>query len=53
MREVCTKHGIVLIFDEIQSGLGRTGKMWAGENWKTIPDIMCLAKGLAGEFPLV
>ncbi len=52
MREVCTKHGIVLIFDEIQSGLGRTGKMWAGENWKTIPDIMCLAKGLAGGVPI-
>jgi acetylornithine/LysW-gamma-L-lysine aminotransferase len=52
MREVCTKHRIVLIFDEIQSGLGRTGKMWAGENWKTIPDIMCLAKGLAGGVPI-
>jgi acetylornithine/LysW-gamma-L-lysine aminotransferase len=52
MREVCTKHGIVLIFDEIQSGLGRTGKMWAGENWKITPDVMCLAKGLAGGVPI-
>jgi LysW-gamma-L-lysine/LysW-L-ornithine aminotransferase len=52
MREVCTKHGIVLIFDEIQSGLGRTGKMWAGENWKVTPDVMCLAKGLAGGVPI-
>jgi acetylornithine/LysW-gamma-L-lysine aminotransferase len=52
MREVCTKHGIVLIFDEIQSGLGRTGKMWAGEHWKTIPDIMCLAKGASGGVPI-
>jgi LysW-gamma-L-lysine/LysW-L-ornithine aminotransferase len=52
MREVCTRHGIVLIFDEIQSGLGRTGKMWAGENWKITPDVMCLAKGLAGGVPI-
>jgi acetylornithine/LysW-gamma-L-lysine aminotransferase len=52
MREVCTKHKIVLIFDEIQSGLGRTGKMWAGEHWKTVPDIMCLAKGVAGGVPI-
>ena len=52
MREVCTKHGIVLIFDEIQSGLGRTGKMWAGEHWNTIPDIMCLAKGTSGGVPI-
>jgi acetylornithine/LysW-gamma-L-lysine aminotransferase len=52
MRDVCTKHGIVLIFDEIQSGLGRTGKMWAGENWKVTPDVMCLAKGLAGGVPI-
>ena len=52
MREVCTNHGIVLIFDEIQSGLGRTGKMWAGEHWKTIPDIMCLAKGASGGVPI-
>jgi LysW-gamma-L-lysine/LysW-L-ornithine aminotransferase len=52
MREACTRHGIVLIFDEIQSGLGRTGKMWAGENWKITPDVMCLAKGLAGGVPI-
>lgn len=52
MREVCTRHKIVLIFDEIQSGLGRTGKMWAGEHWKTVPDIMCLAKGIAGGVPI-
>jgi acetylornithine/LysW-gamma-L-lysine aminotransferase len=52
MREICTKHGIVLIFDEIQSGLGRTGKMWAGEHWKTVPDIMCLAKGASGGVPI-
>ena len=52
MRELCTKHKIILIFDEIQSGLGRTGKMWAGEHWKTVPDIMCLAKGIAGGVPI-
>jgi acetylornithine/LysW-gamma-L-lysine aminotransferase len=52
MRELCTKHQIILIFDEIQSGFGRTGKMWAGEHWKTVPDIMCLAKGIAGGVPI-
>jgi [amino-group carrier protein]-gamma-(L-lysyl/L-ornithyl)-L-glutamate aminotransferase len=52
MREVCTKHNIILIFDEIQSGFGRTGKMWAGEHWKSVPDIMCLAKGIAGGVPI-
>jgi LysW-gamma-L-lysine/LysW-L-ornithine aminotransferase len=52
MREVCTKHKIILIFDEIQSGFGRTGKMWAGEHWKTVPDMMCLAKGIAGGVPI-
>jgi acetylornithine/LysW-gamma-L-lysine aminotransferase len=52
IREVCTSRKMVLIFDEIQSGLGRTGKMWAGEHWDTIPDIMCLAKGIAGGIPM-
>ena len=52
VRDVCTEKGIVLIFDEIQSGLGRTGKMWAGEHWAVEPDIMCLAKGIAGGIPM-
>lgn len=52
MRELCTEHKIILIFDEIQSGFGRTGKMWAGEHWKTVPDMMCLAKGIAGGVPI-
>jgi acetylornithine/LysW-gamma-L-lysine aminotransferase len=52
IREICDRHKLVLIFDEIQSGLGRTGKMWAGQNWNTAPDIMCLAKGIAGGVPM-
>ena len=52
VRKLCDEKGILLIFDEIQSGLGRTGKMWAGEHWNTTPDIMCLAKGIAGGVPM-
>jgi LysW-gamma-L-lysine/LysW-L-ornithine aminotransferase len=52
IREICSRRNLVLIFDEIQSGLGRTGKMWAGQNWNTTPDIMCLAKGIAGGIPM-
>jgi LysW-gamma-L-lysine/LysW-L-ornithine aminotransferase len=52
IREICNKRNLVLIFDEIQAGLGRTGKMWAGQNWDTTPDIMCLAKGIAGGIPM-
>lgn len=52
VRKICDERGILLIFDEIQAGLGRTGKMWACEHWNTTPDIMCLAKGLAGGIPI-
>jgi acetylornithine/LysW-gamma-L-lysine aminotransferase len=52
IREICDRNNLVLIFDEIQTGLGRTGKMWAGQNWNTTPDIMCLAKGIAGGLPM-
>jgi acetylornithine/LysW-gamma-L-lysine aminotransferase len=52
IREICTRRNLVLIFDEIQAGLGRTGKMWAGQNWGTTPDIICLAKGIAGGVPM-
>ncbi|MDQ3808269.1 MAG: acetylornithine/succinylornithine family transaminase [Thermoproteota archaeon] len=52
IREICNRHNLVLVFDEIQSGLGRTGKMWAAQNWNTTPDIMCLAKGIAGGIPM-
>lgn len=51
VRDICTEKKIVLIFDEIQTGLGRTGKMWAGQNWSTVPDIMCVAKGVASGVP--
>jgi len=51
VREICTERKLVLIFDEIQTGLGRTGKMWAGQNWTTAPDIMCIAKGIASGIP--
>jgi len=43
VRKLCDENDSLLVFDEIQSGLGRTGSMWASEHWKTIPDIMCLA----------
>jgi len=52
VRKLCDENEILLIFDEIQSGLGRTGRMWASEHWETSPDIMCLAKGIAGGVPM-
>ncbi len=52
VRKTCDEKNILLVFDEIQSGFGRTGKMWASEHWNTIPDIMCLAKGIAGGVPM-
>lgn len=52
LRRICDEHGILLVFDEIQSGFGRTGKMFAVEHFAVKPDIMTLAKGIAGGFPL-
>jgi len=52
IRKICDENEILLIFDEIQSGLGRTGRMWASEHWETSPDILCLAKGIAGGVPM-
>jgi acetylornithine/N-succinyldiaminopimelate aminotransferase len=52
LRELCDEHGILLIFDEVQCGMGRTGKLFAHE-WSGItPDIMMVAKGIGGGFPL-
>ena len=52
VRKLCDDNGILLIFDEIQAGLGRTGRMWASEHWDTAPDILCVAKGIAGGVPM-
>jgi len=52
VRKVCDEKGIILIFDEIQAGLGRTGRLWACDHWNTAPDILCLAKGIAGGVPM-
>jgi 4-aminobutyrate aminotransferase-like enzyme len=52
VREVCTEHGILLIFDEVQTGFGRTGKMWAAEHYDVTPDILVFGKGVGGGFPL-
>jgi 4-aminobutyrate aminotransferase len=52
LRQVCDEHGILLVVDEIQSGVGRTGRMWACEHWGVAPDILCTAKGLASGMPL-
>jgi 4-aminobutyrate aminotransferase len=52
LRELCDRHGILLIADEIQSGAGRTGTMWAIEHWGVEPDILLSAKGLASGMPL-
>lgn len=52
VRKFCDEKGIVLIFDEIQAGLGRTGRLWACDHWNTAPDILCLAKGIAGGVPM-
>lgn len=52
VREMCDKKGALLILDEIQSGLGRTGKMWASEHWEVVPDMMTVSKGLGGGVPI-
>lgn len=51
-RELCDKYGAALIFDEVQTGLGRTGKMFGYQNFGVIPDVMTLAKTLGGGFPI-
>ncbi|MCM3082013.1 aspartate aminotransferase family protein [Brevibacillus invocatus] len=52
IRDICDQHGILLIFDEIQTGFGRTGKMFAWQHFGIQPDVLTLAKGIANGFPL-
>lgn len=52
LRALCDRHGIMLIFDEVQSGVGRTGKMFAAHHTGVVPDIMTLAKGLGSGMPI-
>jgi 4-aminobutyrate aminotransferase/(S)-3-amino-2-methylpropionate transaminase len=52
LRRICDQHGIVLIADEVQTGFGRTGRLFAVEHFDAKPDLICVAKSLAGGFPL-
>lgn len=52
LRQLCDEYGALLVFDEVQTGFGRTGKMWSSQHWNVEPDIMCLAKGMAGGIPM-
>jgi len=52
LRERCDKHGIMLVFDEVQAGFGRSGKFWAHEHLGVTPDAIMIAKGLASGFPI-
>jgi 4-aminobutyrate aminotransferase len=52
LRDLCTEHGILLVADEVQTGMGRTGRMWAVEHWGVEPDIVLAGKGIASGMPL-
>jgi len=52
LRARCTEVGALLIFDEVQTGFGRTGRLWAGQHWSVVPDVLVLAKALGGGMPL-
>ncbi|MCX6637653.1 MAG: acetyl ornithine aminotransferase family protein [Acidobacteria bacterium] len=52
LRRLAAKHGILLVADEVQSGMGRTGRMWASDHFDFVPDILAVAKGIAGGMPL-
>lgn len=52
LRELCYKHGILMVVDEVQTGMGRTGKLFAVDHWQVDPDIICMAKGIASGMPL-
>ncbi len=52
LRRICDRHGIMLVVDEVQSGVGRTGKWWAVEHTGVEPDMVCIAKGIASGMPL-
>ena len=52
IQEICQRHGILLVFDEVQSGMGRTGKMWAADHFGAVPDVLAVAKGIASGMPL-
>jgi 4-aminobutyrate aminotransferase-like enzyme len=52
LAEWCKEHGVVLIFDEVQAGFGRTGKFWGFEHYGVVPDVICCGKGISSSLPL-
>jgi len=52
LREICDEKDVLLMFDEVQTGFGRTGKVFACEHWNVVPDVLCLAKSVAGGLPM-